>query len=86
MSFNATSIANFSDSDNERYKAKLARRHAETEALLQEQEEKNGLSIKPKKRRKSWSGKDWRKKRGENRKRKRHSREKRNARGIWLTI
>jgi len=50
MSFNATSIANFSDSDNERYKAKLARRHAEIEALLQEQEEKNGLSIKPKKR------------------------------------
>jgi len=43
MSFNATSIANFSDSNNERYKAELARRHAETEALLQEQEEKEWL-------------------------------------------
>jgi len=43
MSFNATSIANFSNSNNEHYKAKLARRHAETEALLQEQEEKEWL-------------------------------------------
>jgi len=43
---------------------------------------KNGLSIKPEKRQKLWSRKDWRKKHGENRKRKRHSEEKKNARGI----
>jgi len=40
MSFNNTFTANFSDSDNEHYEAKLARRRAKTEALLQEQEEK----------------------------------------------
>jgi len=34
MSFNSTSIANLSDSDNERYKAELARKRAEAEALL----------------------------------------------------
>jgi len=40
MSFNTTSIANFSNSDNDHYKAELARRRAEIEALLQEQKEK----------------------------------------------
>jgi len=40
MSFNTTSTANFSDFDDKRYEAKLARRHAETEALLREQKEK----------------------------------------------
>jgi len=34
MSFNATFIANFSESDDECYEAELARRCAETEALL----------------------------------------------------
>jgi len=43
MSTNATSNANFSDSDDKRYEAQLARRHAEIEALLQEQEEKERL-------------------------------------------
>jgi len=43
MSFNATFIANFSDSNNKCYKAELARRRAETEALLLEQEEKEWL-------------------------------------------
>ena len=40
MSFNFTSIANLSDSDNESYKAGLARRCAEAETLLRQQEEK----------------------------------------------
>jgi len=40
MSFNSTSIANLSDSDDESYKAGLARRRAEVETLLQQQEEK----------------------------------------------
>ena len=43
MSFNATSIVNFSDSNNECYEAELARRCAEMEALLWEQEEKERL-------------------------------------------
>jgi len=40
MSFNSTSIANLSDSDNESYEAGLTRRRAEVETLLQQQEEK----------------------------------------------
>jgi len=40
------------------------------------------LSIKPTKRQKSRSAKDWRKKLGENRKKKRYGRKKKNAKGI----
>ena len=40
MSFNSTSIANLSDSDDESYEAGLARRRAEVEILLRQQEEK----------------------------------------------
>jgi len=47
---------------------------------------KNGLSIKPKKRQKLQSGKGWRKKCAENKKRKMYGRKKRNAREIWLTV
>jgi len=43
MSFNSTSIANLSDSDDESYEAGLARRRAEAETLLQQQEEKECL-------------------------------------------
>jgi len=43
MSFNSTSIINLSDSDDESYEAELARRHAEAETLLQQQEEKGRL-------------------------------------------
>jgi len=43
MSFNAASNTNISDSNNECYEAQLARRHAEVEALLQEQKEKEQL-------------------------------------------
>jgi len=43
MSFNHTSIANLSDSDDESYEAGLARRHAEAETLLRQQEEKERL-------------------------------------------
>ena len=43
MSFNSTSIANLSDSDDESYEAGLARRHAEVETLLWQQEEKKRL-------------------------------------------
>ena len=43
MSFKSTSIANLSDSDDELYEAELARRHAETETLLWQQEEKECL-------------------------------------------
>jgi len=43
MSFNSTSIANLSDSDDESYEAGLARRHAEAETLLRQQEEKKHL-------------------------------------------
>jgi len=43
MSFKSTSIANLSDSDDELYEAELARRHAETETLLWQQEEKERL-------------------------------------------
>ena len=43
MSFNSTSIANLSDSDDESYEAGLARRHAEVETLLRQQEEKKRL-------------------------------------------
>jgi len=49
MLFNATSNANISDSDDERYKAQLARRHAEAEALLREQEEKEQLECQTRK-------------------------------------
>jgi len=43
MSLNSTSIANLSDSDDESYKAELARRCAEVETLLQQQEERERL-------------------------------------------
>jgi len=43
MSFNSTSIANLSDSDDESYEAGLARRRAEVENLLRQQEEKERL-------------------------------------------
>jgi len=43
MSFNSTSIVNLSDSDDESYKARLARRHAEAENLLRQQKEKKCL-------------------------------------------
>jgi len=43
MSFIATSNADFIDSNNERYKAELAKRCAKTEVLLWEQEEKERL-------------------------------------------
>jgi len=43
MSFKSTSIANLSDSDDELYEAELARRRAETETLLQQQEERERL-------------------------------------------
>ena len=43
MSFNSTSIANLSDSDDESYKAELAKRRAEAETLLRQQEEKERL-------------------------------------------
>jgi len=43
MSFNSTSIANLSDSDDKSYKAELARRRAEAQALLRQQEEKERL-------------------------------------------
>jgi len=43
MSFNHTSIANLSDSDDESYEAGLARRCAEAETLLRQQEEKERL-------------------------------------------
>ena len=43
MSFNSTSIANLSDSDDESYEAGLARRCAEVENLLRQQEEKERL-------------------------------------------
>jgi len=36
-------IANLSDSDNKRYEASLARKRAEAEALLREQEQKERL-------------------------------------------
>ena len=43
MSFNSTSITNLSDSDDESYEAELARRRAEAETLLRQQEEKKCL-------------------------------------------
>jgi len=49
MSFNATSIANFSDSDDKHYEAELTRRCAEMEALLQEQKEKEQLECQARK-------------------------------------
>ena len=49
MSFKFTSIANLSDSDNELYKTELARRHAEAETLLQQQEEKKRLECQAQK-------------------------------------
>jgi len=39
MFFNSTLVATLSDSDDERYKAELARRCAEAETLLHQQEE-----------------------------------------------
>jgi len=38
-----SSTGNISDSDDERYKANLAKKHAEAEALLREQEQKDWL-------------------------------------------
>ena len=38
-----SSTGNISDSDNERYEANLAKKRAEAEALLQEQEQKDQL-------------------------------------------
>jgi len=49
MSFNAASNTNISDSNDERYKAQLARRYAEAEALLQEQEEQERLECQTQK-------------------------------------
>jgi len=43
MSFNPNSVATFSNSDDEHYEAQLARRHAEAETLLCQQEEKEHL-------------------------------------------
>jgi len=43
MFFKSTSNLNLSDSDNELYEAELARKHAETETLLQQQEKKEYL-------------------------------------------
>jgi len=43
MSFVPTSTANLSGSDNKWYEAELARRHAEIEALLWQQKEKEWL-------------------------------------------
>ena len=43
MSFNSTSIANLSDSNDESYEAELARRCAEAETLLRQQEERERL-------------------------------------------
>jgi len=43
MSFNSTSIVNLSDSDDKSYEAGLARRRAEAEILLRQQEEKEHL-------------------------------------------
>ena len=40
MSFNSTSIANLSDSDDKSYEAELVRRRAKAETLLWQQEEK----------------------------------------------
>jgi len=49
MSFNSTSIANLSDSHDKSYKAGLARRRAEAEALLRQQEEKERLEYQARK-------------------------------------
>jgi len=43
MSFNSTSITNLSDSNDESYKAGLARKCAEAETLLRQQKEKECL-------------------------------------------
>jgi len=43
MSFKFNSVATLSDSNNERYKVELARRHTEAETLLCQQEEKECL-------------------------------------------
>jgi len=44
-----SSIGNISDSDNERYEANLAKKYAEAEALLQEQEQKDWLECQVRK-------------------------------------
>ena len=49
MSSNSTSIVNLSDSDDESYEAGLARRHAEAEILLRQQEEKERLECQARK-------------------------------------
>jgi len=49
MSFNSTSIANLSDSDDESYEAELARRYAEAETLLRQQKEKKHLEYQARK-------------------------------------
>jgi len=43
MSFNSNLVVTLSDSDDECYEAQLARRHAEAETLLCQQEEKECL-------------------------------------------
>jgi len=45
-----SSIANLSDSDDERYEASLARKRAEAEALLREQEQKERLERQARKK------------------------------------
>jgi len=47
---------------------------------------RNNPSAKPAKRQKLRSEKDWRKRCAKNRKRKRHGREKKIAREIWLNV
>jgi len=49
MSFNSISVANFSDSNDEQYEAELARRHADVEILLRQQEEKEQLECQARK-------------------------------------
>jgi len=47
---------------------------------------RNASSVKPTKRRKRRSGKDWRKRHAKNRKRKRHGGEKKIASEIWPNV
>ena len=87
MSFNSTSIANLSDSNDKSYEAGLARRCAEAETLLQQQEEKERLERQACKEAKMAK---WKRLEEEaqkkNRQRKRHGGEKKIAREIWPNI
>jgi len=47
---------------------------------------RNNLSVRPKKRQKLQSRKGWRKRFGENRKKRRHVGKKKSTRTIWLTV